>query len=51
MSTIVHRFSNDKRQNDILVKRFIEKKKIPLSFSKYRTRVSKQGAQAQHQVQ
>ena len=47
MSTIVHRFSNNKRQNDLLVKCFIEKY-FPLSIQEYYTRVNKQGATAQH---
>ena len=50
MSNIVHRFSINKRQNDLLVKRFIEKH-FPLTFLKYRTHVNKQRAIAQHKVQ
>ena len=50
MSTIVHRFSNNTRKNDSLVKRFIEKH-FPISLPKYRTDVNKQRAQAQHNVQ
>ena len=48
MSTIVHRFSNNKRRNDFLVKRFVEKY-FPLSLKKY-THVNAQGVRAQHQV-
>ena len=48
MSTIVHRFSQNKRRNDFLVKRFIEKY-FPLSLQKY-THVNTQGVKAQHQV-
>ena len=36
MSTVVYRFSNNKRQNDIVVKRFMEKI-FRLRFSKYRS--------------
>ena len=46
MSEIVHRFSNNKRRNDFLVKQFIEKY-FPLSLKKYTTR----GVKAQHKVQ
>ena len=46
----MHRFSNNTRKNDSLVKRFIEKH-FPISLPKYRTDVSKQRAQAQHKVQ
>ena len=46
MSTIVHRFSNNKRRNDFLVKRFIEKY-FPLSLKKYHTHVNKQEVKAQ----
>ena len=47
MSTIVHRFSNKKRRNDFVVKRFIEKH-FPLSLSKYHSMVYNQEAKAQH---
>ena len=50
ISTIVHRFSNNTRKNDSLVKRFTEKH-FPISLPKYRTDVNKQRAQAQHNVQ
>ena len=50
MSTIVHRFSNNKQRNDFLVKQFIEKH-FPLSLKTYDTHVNIQGAKAQHQVQ
>ena len=46
MTKIVHRFSGNKRRNDFLVKRFIEKR-FPLSLPKYRTEVKKQRAIAQ----
>ena len=48
MSTVVHRFSNNKQRNDFLVKCFI-KKHFPLSLKTY-THVNIQGAKAQ-QVQ
>lgn len=51
MSTIVHRFSSNKRRNDFLVKRFIEKHFRRLSLPKYHTDVKKQRATAQHNVQ
>ena len=50
MSSIVHRFSYNKRRSDFLVKHFIEKH-FPLSLKKYFTHVSKQGVKARHQVQ
>ena len=50
MSTIVHRFSTNKRRNDFIVKRFIEKH-FPLSLKKYYYHVNKQRAKAQHKVQ
>ena len=46
MSTIVNRFSSNKRRNDFLVKRFIEKH-FPLSLKYYHTHVNKQGVKAQ----
>ncbi len=46
MSTIVQRFSRNKRRNDFLVKRFVEKH-FPLSLNKYYTHVKKQGVKAQ----
>lgn len=51
MSTIVHRFSSNKRRNDLLVKRFIEKHFRRLSLPKYHTDVKKQSATAQHNAQ
>ena len=48
MSAIVHHFSNHKRRNDFLVKRFVEKY-FPLSLKKY-THVNAQGMRAQHQI-
>ena len=48
MSTIVHRFSQNKRRNDFLVKGFIETH-FPLSLKKY-ARVNTQGVKAQHQI-
>jgi len=51
MSTIVHRFSGNKRRNDLLVKRFIEKHFRRLSLPKYHTDVKKQRATAQHNAQ
>ena len=50
LSTIVHRFSNNKLRNDFLVKRFIEKR-FPQSLKKYHTHENKQGSKAQHKVQ
>ena len=46
MNTTVNRFSSNKRRNDFLVKRFIEKH-FPLSLKYYHTHVNKQGVKAQ----
>ena len=46
MNTIVNCFSSNKRRNDFLVKRFIEKH-FPLSLKYYNTHVNKQGVKAQ----
>ena len=49
MSTIVHRFSNNKQRNDILVQRFIEKH-FPLILKTYHAHKNIQGVKPQHQV-
>ena len=49
MSTIVNRFSSNKRRNDFLVKRFIEKHFL-VGLKTYHTYENIQGAKAQHQV-